>query len=123
MTNQYNVAQEFVNFYWDSTVSFWDWISEGPGVDAMQEYEENGSINDFVDHLDGCMTAIIESGDDDVYTEEESEFLDDTPYDTVDLKHNYEFLNDLKTWYKDCDNTKFLEDLEKLLLMAKLKEA
>ena len=118
MNTQYNVAVGLVEDYWNEG-SFWNWIGNGPAVDA--EAEE--TAEDYVDHLDSCISAIIESGDEDCYTPEESEYIDNTPYESVELKYNYQFMSDLQDWMLDwVDNDELLEGIDQLLVMAKLSE-
>jgi hypothetical protein len=118
MNTQYNVAVGLVEDFWGD--AFWSWIGNGPAVDA----EAKEGAEAYVDHLDWCISAIIE-GDEECYTPEESEYIDSMPYEAVELKYNYQFMSDLNDWMLNwVDNDELLEGIDKLLMLAKLsKEA
>ncbi len=118
MDTQYNVAVGLVEDYWNEC-GFWNWIGNGPSVDALEEKTSEA----YVDHLDCCITAIIE-GDEECYTADELEYLEDNEdYKSVKLKHNYQFMSDLKDWMSYwVENDELMEGIDKLLFMAKLSK-
>ena len=116
MNTQYNVAVGLVEDFWGD--AFWSWIGDGPAVDA--EGEETAEA--YVDHLDWCITAIIES-DEECYTADELEYLKDNDYTGVELKYNYQFMSDLKDWMLNwVENDELMKGIDKLLMLAKLSK-
>ena len=116
MNTQYNVAVGLVEDYWNEG-SFWNWV--GGTIDA----EGESSAEVYVDYLDSCISAIIEGGCDESYTQEECEYLDSMTYESVALKHDYQFMSDLKEHLLNwIDNDELMEGIDKLLFMAKLSK-
>ena len=117
MNNQYKVAFYMVSQFWGDP--FWSWLEGGPVSDAREE----STAEDFVDHLDSCITAILE-GDPECYPEEEWEWLKDQEYECVDLKYDYSFIETLLEYAEYWDLSEELMDgLEKLLFLAKINRA
>ena len=121
MESQFMIARELVDDYWIGE-NFWGWLANGPMCDADEIYQETGNIIEYIDHLDGCISCILE-GDEDVYTAEELEFLESVKdtYKIVDLKFDYTFMNALYDYLVRWeDNQTFMKQMKDQLAIAKL---
>ena len=124
MESQFIIAKQLVDDYWIGE-DFWGWLANGPMCDADFEYKETGNIREYIDHLDGCISCILQ-GDEEMYSEEELEFLRDVEgtYKFVDLKFDYTFMNALYDYFVRWeDNQTFMKQLKDQLAIAKFKAA
>lgn len=121
MKTQFKIAEELVNDYWGGE-NFWGWLGMGPMCDAEEEYKETGDITYYIDHLDRCISCIVDN-DEDQYSADELEFLNsvEETYKFVDLKFDYTFMNALYNYLLEwCDNEKMLKEFKEQLAIAKL---
>ena len=121
MESQFLIAKELVDDYWRGE-NFWDWLANGPMCDAEEMYKETGDIIEYIDHLDNCISCILE-GDEDVYSAEELEFLESVKdtYKNIDLKFDYTFMNALYDYFVRWeDNQTFMKQMKDQLAIAKL---
>tara|TARA_R110000803_G_C11905253_1_gene312544 strand:- start:33 stop:419 length:387 start_codon:yes stop_codon:yes gene_type:complete len=121
METQFMIAYELVNDYWRGE-NFWDWIGNGPMYDADEEFKQTGDIIEYIDHLDRCISCIVDN-DEDQYSAEELEFLNSVEgkYKVVDLKFDYTFMNALYDYLvKWSDDETLLKKLKEQLAVAKL---
>lgn len=121
MESQFLIAKELVDDYWHGE-NFWQWLGNGPMYDADVEFKQTGNIIEYIDHLDRCISCIVD-GDEDQYSEDELEFLNSVEgtYKFVDLKFDYTFMNALYDYLLEwCDDEKMLKELKEQLAVAKL---
>lgn len=121
MKNQYNVAVELFSY---RNELFWDWLENGPMVDAVDEGVDMTSAEELIDHLDHCITLMVDY-DESIYTPEEYQWLLDQEITFVELKYNQKFLSlvyDVISRWGDESNGKLIEGIEKLMTIAKLKD-
>ena len=121
MKTQYNALIELFDYRNDC---FWSWLCEGPMVDADGEGVDMTSAEELIDHLDHCITLMVDY-DESIYTPEEYQWLLDQEITFVELKYNQEFLlilYDVLSRWGDESNGKLLKGVEELMTIAKDKD-
>ena len=117
MKTQYNALLELFSY---RNELFWDWLENGPMVDA---YDNHETAEEFFDYLDSCITTMLDFDEDFPLPADEREVLRDLKKETtiVELKYNQEFLS-IVSDVLDDPNGKLFDGIEKLMTIAKLKD-
>ena len=117
MKTQYNALLELFSY---RNELFWDWLENGPMVDA---YDNHETAEEFFDYLDSCITTMLDFDEDFPLPADEREVLRDLKKETtiVELKYNQKFLS-IVSDVLDDPNGKLFDGIEKLMTIAKLKD-
>ena len=122
MKTQYNALIELFDYRNDC---FWSWLCEGPMVDADGEGVDMTSAEELIDHLDHCITLMVDY-DESIYTPEEYQWLLDQEITFVELKYNQEFLSIvyiiIDSIYDRDKDFELFEGIEELMTIAKDKD-
>ena len=114
--NQFHVAEVLFNHFRNEC--FWEWL-----VNTYEFRDENSeeTVEEYVDQLDYYISLIVDY-EEEAYTAEEYEFLEEQEVTFVELKYNHQFLKALYEYISAWEDAELVEGLEKLIVAAAEKD-